>query len=190
MHLHNHTISEYVHAQREYEAALSCFLAAGDHIDSHYVDDTRQNLLVLQRTRDEMKIYEEHMKEAEQETDDETKLMLWRECCEEVLKMEQFADETPFIQFKNMAEKCHGNKSPIYAKSVHLYAEFLYNLYSASEDPMKLSLAKELCECAISVNRGNHDDLLLADALELYASVLSAIHDKANDEVFMIVMNE
>ena len=170
MHLHNHTIPEYLHAQREYEAALTCFLAAGEHIDPQYVADTRQNLLVLQRTRDEMKMYVEHKSEAEQETDDERKLQLWRECCEEVLKMEQFTDETPFIQFKNTAEKCHGN--------------------SASEDPVKLSLAKELCECAISVNRGNNDELALADVLELYASVLSAIHDKANDEVIVTVPSD
>lgn len=162
---------------------MTCFLAAGDHIDAHYVADARQNLLVLQRTREEMKAYLEHVKEAELETDDETKLQFWKDCCEEVLKMEQFVDETPFIQFKNTAEKCHGNNSPVFAKSVHLYAEYLYNLYSASEDTVKLSLAKELCESAIVVNRGNNDELALADVLELYASVLSAIHNKVNDEV-------
>ena len=47
-----------------------------------------------------------------------------------------------------------------------------------------------LCECAISVNRGNNDELALADVLELYASVLSAIHDKANDEVIVTVPSD
>ena len=149
LHLHLHTLDGYNQAQREYEAACSCFLAAGDHIDNHFLADARQNLKVLSITKKAMQEYRIAVQRAEEEENNEKKLVLWKGCCEDVLKFEQFVDETPFIQYQNMSEKCHGKNSHEFASSVHLYAEFLYTLYCASEDPTKLNQALRLLEVAI-----------------------------------------
>ena len=95
-----------------------------------------------------MKDYENALQRAEEENHDETKLTLWKSCCEDVLKFEQFVDEHPFIQYQLTSEKCHGKQSREYASSVHLYAEFLYTLFCASEDPAKLDQALHLLEVA------------------------------------------
>lgn len=185
--LHEHTPAGYAEAQRQYEAALTCFLPAGNRIDAHYAADARQNLRVLERTREEMQKYREQVAAAWREKEDEKRLDEWRGCCEEVLKFEQFVDETPFVEFEKTSETCHGKNSVEYAQSLHLYAEYLYSLFSASEDREKLTKAKERLESAMTIYRAKSDELALASALELYGSVLSAIHDKSNDGVMAMM---
>lgn len=150
MYFHQHTQLAYQQAQRHYEDALSCFQLVASHIPSSFIQDAKQNLKVLQNTRVAMKEYNELIKKAKSCEEESQKYLLWKQCCEEILKFEQFDDETPFLQLKETVESVFGKESCEYAECVHLYAEFLYNFYSAEEEPTKLNQAKCFCEEAIS----------------------------------------
>ena len=151
MYFHQHTQLAYQQAQRHYEDALSCFQLVASHIPSSFIQDAKQNLKVLQNTRVAMKEYNELIEKAKSCEEASQKYLLWKQCCEEILKFEQFDDETPFLQLKETVESIFGKESCEYAECVHLYAEFLYNFYSAEEEPTKLNQAKCFCEEAISI---------------------------------------
>lgn len=144
--LHGHSVSSYQQAQRHYEEALSRFQLVAGHIPNFFIADAKQNLVVLKRTREEMVKYQELVEKASNCTNTEERYHLWLQCCEEILKFEQYNDETPFIHLKETVEMLYGKESSEYANCVHLYAEFLYNLYSAEEDLVKLNVAKSYCE--------------------------------------------
>ena len=98
-----------------------------------------------------MKRFQTLMQEAEDCEDVNQQYALWLRCSEEILKFEQYDDETPFVHLRASAEKVFGKESCEYAESLHLYAEFLYTIYSAEEDPIKLNEAKLFCEEAIRI---------------------------------------
>lgn len=153
------------------------------HIDESLVRDARQNLVVLEDTKKQMALFLELVKKTETCGSEEEKMQGWRECCEEVLRFEQYDNETPFKEYQKSAELLYGKSSPEYASTLHLYAEYLYKNYSGNEDMAKLGESKRCCEACIAVARESQQEDELASALELYASVLSAIHDEKNDEV-------
>ena len=149
LYFHQHTVLAYQQAQRHYEDALSCFQLVASHIPASFIQDAKQNLKVLQNTRIAMKEYMELIEKAKSCEESSQKYQLWKQCCEEILKFEQFGDETSFLQLKDTVESLFGKESSEYAECVHLYAEFLYNFYSAEEEPIKLNQAKCFCEEAI-----------------------------------------
>lgn len=151
LYLHSHTSSSYQQAQRHYEEALSRFQLVAGHIPNSFIADAKQNLVVLKRTREEMVKYQQLLEKASNCTNSQERYQLWLQCCEEILKFEQYNDETPFIHLKETVEMLYGKESSEYAHCVHLYAEFLYNLYSADEDMVKLNAAKSFCEEAVGM---------------------------------------
>ena len=184
----------------------------GEHIPKSYVADAEQNLKVLRSTREEMSKLKKRMEEAEVCEDAKQRWEEWKSICESVMRFEQYANETPFMKYRDCSDILFGKKSSEYGDSILLYAEYLYYLYSADEEPVKLNVAKESCESAIgrmivgvklwkeifrsdsnadvvsnsdsnSNSNSNSNSLRLASALELYGSVLSAIRNTANDQV-------
>ena len=151
LYLHNHTTLSYQQAQKHYDEALTRFQSVAGHISNSYSADARQNLFVLKSTREEMKRFQSLMQEAEACQEVSEQYSLWLRCSEEILKFEQYDDETPFVHLRESAEKVYGKNSCEYAESLHLYAEFLYTIYSAEEDPIKLNEAKHFCEEAIGM---------------------------------------
>ena len=104
------------------------------------------------------------------------------------MRLEQYENETPFKALQNSAELVYGKSSFEFADGLHLYAEYLYVLYSGNEDPTKLNQSKAFCETSIAILRSTEQPNELASVLELYGSVLSAIHDVNNDQVAGIVV--
>ena len=178
-----HTPAGYQQAKQYYEKALFLFQSVASHIDESLVRDARQNLVVLEDTKKQMALFLELVKKTETCGSEEEKMRGWRECCEEVLRFEQYDNETPFKEYQTSAELLYGKSSPEYASTLHLYAEYLYKNYSGNEDMTKLGESKRCCEACIAIARESQQEDELASALELYASVLSAIHDEKNDEV-------
>lgn len=109
---------------------------------------------ILERTRTEMTEFLELLKKAEICEDAKNRYDLWNSCCEKVLQFEQYSNETPFIELKNTAEIVYGKKSPEFAESLHLYAEYLYTLYCGVEDPTKLAQSREFCEISLGGESG------------------------------------
>lgn len=183
LYLHAHTPAGYQQAKLHYEKALSLFQSVASHIDESFVKDARQNLFVLEEMKQKMARFLELVKTAENCGSEEERYKTWRECCEEVLRLEQYENETPFKALQNSAELVYGKSSFEFADSLHLYAEYLYVLYSGNEDPTKLNQSKAFCETSIAILRSTEQPNELASVLELYGSVLSAIHDVNNDQV-------
>ena len=147
--LHLHSTSSYQQAQRHYESAVNLFKMGGEHIAKSFVEDAQQNLNVLKTTREEMSKLKKRMEEAEVCEDTKERWEAWKSICESVMGFEQYDNETPFIKYRDCSDILFGQKSSEYGDSILLYAEYLYSLYSADEEPIKLNLAKELCENAI-----------------------------------------
>lgn len=198
--LHLHTVASYQQAQRHYESALNLFKSAGEHISKSYVADARQNLEVLKSTREEMDKLKKRMEEAETCDDMHRQWESWKSICDSIMRFEQYYNESPFMKYQNSTGIVFGIDSSEYGDSILLYAEYLYNLFSADEEPTKLKASKELCENSLriwlppfslaGIFRSGSDQLRLASALELYGSVLSAIRDKANDQVGFFIPNQ
>ena len=176
----------------------------GEHISKSFVADAEQNLIVLRSTREEMSKLKKRMEEAEVCEDTKQRWEEWKSICESVMRFEQYDNETPFMKYRDCSDILYGKKSSEYGDSILLYAEYLYYLYSADEEPVKLNMAKKSCESAIGRicllflwwkeifrsdsnpskdSNSNSNSLRLASALELYGSVLSAIRNTANDKV-------
>lgn len=147
--LHLHTTSSYQQAQRHYESAVNLFKMVGEHIPKSFVADAEQNLIVLRSTREEMSKLKKRMEEAEVCEDTKQRWEEWKSICESVMRFEQYDNETPFMKYRDCSDILYGKKSSEYGDSILLYAEYLYYLYSADEEPVKLNIAKESCESAI-----------------------------------------
>lgn len=128
---------------------MNLFKMVGEHISKSFVADAEQNLIVLRSTREEMSKLKKRMEEAEVCEDAKQRWEEWKSICESVMRFEQYDNETPFMKYRDCSDILYGKKSSEYGDSILLYAEYLYYLYSADEEPVKLNMAKESCESAI-----------------------------------------